>query len=1382
MHDQKISGERAMKHQKNKQLSSYLLGMVIGAGIALPININAAPGVLSDSPLFLTNKAEPNIFFMTDDSGSMDWEITVDGTGTMDPTSGEWRYVFDAADNAYGNTYNAPAQENDNATTTGVWRARNHLYNKMYYNPATTYTPWPGVDNAGVAFKEAYINSGPTWNTRQDPYLSASTTVDLSTNMTTTADQDNGTTITNNTFYPARYWVWDDTYTAGGSDNDDVIDAADSHTLIEIFPDGNGANKTPVCTNGVDATVTEQRTEACKLRTYADEMANFANWYTYNRRREYAAKNAIADVVKNSGNVRMGLATLNSNQGSSSEEAMASMNNDMTSGNKKDLADAIYSIQSDNGTPLRRALQDAGNYYAGDGGTPFGDDALALDTTIPANATTAPDQCSQNFTVLMTDGFYGGSDADDPDVDNADADNSGWTGDYDPANNGTTVTQTFRFDEDPYQDTESDSLADVAMHYYERDLRTSTPNKVPIKCGVDENPGQHMVTYTVAFGVKGTLDTSTIPAHPSRGYATNCTATTGSAFTWPDPDDGDPEKIDDLVHAAYNGRGEYLNATNPKELSTSLTDAFKSITSRIGAGSGVTFNTNSLNSESKLYQAKFNSTQWSGELEAYSLDAFANVASTPDWQAATVLDARTLVSDPRTIITYNDTTDAAVAFDWANLSSSQQNDLKTDSTGTAEVTIGFPKAKAVLDYIRGDRDCEIGSSGTCSLTKEFRTRNSRLGDLIHSQPIYSGAPKQQWPEQAPFGVAPENYGDYTSGIAAASAAFSSGKNASTRTSMIYSGANDGMLHAFNAETGEEVFAYIPSTVYSTAVGKGLHTLSEPSYTHKYYVDLSPTLSQAYIDTGSGDNWHSVLLGGLRGGGRGLYALNVTDPDSIIDAASATAKETAAKNMVMWEFTNADDADLGYSFSRPSVVPVGTDSGVDWYVVFGNGYNADTTAGADGKAYLFVLKLEGPGDNDTWDLGTDYYKVPTGVGATNNLNGLSTPAVVDLNRDSIVDRVYAGDLHGNMWAFNLTGAPANNNAGWASAYTSGSTPAPLFYATDGDAGAGNKQPITTRPTIIRHPTVDTVSSGGSVNEPNLMVYFGTGQYLTSSDLTSSSTQSFYAVWDQGDDELTVNRSDFDADPDTVDTDADNNLVKKTFTTPTTLSRVGGTDAVDYTNSTVYGWYYDLPETAERVTTNSTVRGDVVFFNTLVPSLEPCGYGGSGWELGVQTKDGSSQCGTFDTNGDGIVDCATDDSSAGTKKIGSVPNESSFISGGGGGTPTTPDDDDNDNDDYNDPNASTPPGTLLYGGPGSCPEQTMPAPISCPSTQKPVFNTHTDTDSCKTFDWSCEAICTPPKKPVTKVTNNSDGTLTSTVVCVEENISHTGRFSWRELPFN
>lgn len=1341
-----------MKFQTKNKLSAYLLGLLIGTGIALPINVTAAPGNLADEPLFLTNKAEPNIFFMTDDSGSMDADLMTPLSnpplGCSSGCEGLFYISYPGGGyNWYG--YVTKPTTNDNRYTdlvvptqaslqaiagapasyyNTVWRVRNSSYNKVYYDPTVTYKPWSGLDNAGAIYQDAYDPTGPTWRTRLDPYISTSTVVDLTASQSITTSRPNisstGASALTFSYTPDFYWVWKD-------DGDTIIEEDDLHVLIDI-------SSAPTCSGalGLKTSVDTQYTEQCILRTSADELVNFANWWTYHRRREYAAKNALSDVVKNSNGVRMGIATINENNSANTLNAMASMNPDVSTGNKRSLLNSIFSIQSEDGTGLLTALEESGNYYDGVGATPFGNNQLALDTTAPTGASTAPDQCSQNFTILMTDGYYTGTESG---YDHADNDSSNWTGSYDPENDGTTVSNTFSFDGNPYADSYQETLADIAMHYYERDLRTATPNKVPIRCGLDENPGQHMVTYTVAFGVNGTIDPATLPAHPNRGYATSCSATTGSAFTWPDPATA-TGKIDELIHAAYNGRGEYLNAANPTELSTRLTDAFRSITSRIGAASGVTFNTNVLNSNSKLYRARFNSTQWSGELEAIALDAFGNLATTIDWEAGNVLSTRNITTNERIMVTYKPSTNAAVAFRWANLDTSQQDDLKTDSTGTAEVTALFPRANARLAFIRGDRTCEIGAVGTCSITKEFRARSSRLGDLIHSQPIYSGVPSQRWPVQAPFGAALETYSDYKNGVAAASDAFSSTKVANTRTPMLYIGGNDGMLHAFNADNGEEVYSYIPSMVYSNTTGYGLHALSEPGYNHKYYVDLSPTVSEAYIDTGSGDNWHTVLVGGLRGGGRGLFALNVTDPDAVIEAGTTTAKETAVKNQVMWEFTNADDADMGYSFSQLSIVPLGTSSGVEWYVVFGNGYNADTSAGADGESKLFLLKLEGPGVDNTWNLGTDYYKITTGVGTTADINGLSTPRLLDLNSDSIADRAYAGDLHGRMWAFDLTGS-----SGWDVAYDTSGTPKPLFTASTGDAGAGIRQPITDRPVIIRHPTVH-IALGS--NEPNLMIYFGTGQYLAAGDLSDTTTQSFYAVWDQGDQERTVHRTD--------PTDAANHLVKKVFTTPQALTREGGTEAVDYT--TDYGWYYDLPDTGERVTTNPSVYGDIVFFNTLIPSLEPCGYGGSGWELGVSTTDGSSSCGTFDTNGDGALDCVDDISSAGSKKIGSVPMESNFIGGGGGGY-------------------TAPPVPTL---PAGCPAYVEPALQSCPAGQKLVTTYPLDGSSCPIKTNACKPICEEGKTPVTRWTTNSDGTQSKATICIDSNTAHTGRFSWRELP--
>jgi type IV pilus assembly protein PilY1 len=205
----------------------------------------------------------------------------------------------------------------------------------------------------------------------------------------------------------------------------------------------------------------------------------------------------------------------------------------------------------------------------------------------------------------------------------------------------------------------------------------------------------------------------------------------------------------------------------------------------------------------------------------------------------------------------------------------------------------------------------------------------------------------------------------------------------------------------------------------------------------------------------------------------------------------------------------------------------------------------------------------------------------------------------------VDRVYAGDLRGNMWVFDLSDTNANQ---WDVAYTASSTPVPLFTAPAG-------QPITAKPVLARHPSVPDSKSPS--NLPNMMVYFGTGQYLVDADKTTTGTQSFYGVWDSGDDELTR-----------VD------LVEQTFDT-SFASKVLTRNPVNYASD--YGWYFDLVETGERSVTASIARSDTVFFNSFVPMEDPCSVGGFGYKYAVDMVTGGSPLEpTFDSNGDGVVD--------------------------------------------------------------------------------------------------------------------------------------------------
>ena len=319
---------------------------------------------------------------------------------------------------------------------------------------------------------------------------------------------------------------------------------------------------------------------------------------------------------------------------------------------------------------------------------------------------------------------------------------------------------------------------------------------------------------------------------------------------------------------------------------------------------------------------------------------------------------------------------------------------------------------------------------------------------------------------------------------------------------------------------------------------------------------------------------------------------------------------------MWEFSDADDDDLGYTFSRPSIVPLeGPGGTIRWAAIMGNGYDDD----GDGDAQLFILFLEG-GLDGVWTPGTDYIKITTETG-----NGLSNPAVIDTDGDGLADRAYAGDREGNMWAFDLSGS---DTAQWGSAYMDGSDPLPLFTAED-------DQPITTTPVIVRNSSIPT----SAANAPNVMVVFGTGQYLTTDDPETDETQAMYGVWDSGIGELDKG--------DLEEQDIDTGL--------TTEGKPGRTltdKSVNYSDK--YGWRIELPDTGERLITDPVIRGDLVFFNTMKPDTDACSFGGSGWLMVARWLTGGRPTEvSFDLNRDGLLtdlDEIDDDAAAGEEVTG------------------------------------------------------------------------------------------------------------------------------------
>ena len=342
-------------------------------------------------------------------------------------------------------------------------------------------------------------------------------------------------------------------------------------------------------------------------------------------------------------------------------------------------------------------------------------------------------------------------------------------------------------------------------------------------------------------------------------------------------------------------------------------------------------------------------------------------------------------------------------------------------------------AKARLQYLRGDRSNE-GKKGY-----KFRERESLLGDIVHSSAVHVGEPdKRRWPDGGKFPAGTDSY-----------SAFAKKIKAKKRKGVVYVGANDGMLHGFDAKSGKELLAYLPSNLFSTVASAGYHYLTQADYQHRYYVDATPTVNDVYINK----SWRSVLVGHQGAGGRGLYALDVTNPGAF--------SEANAKKVVLWEFNNSHDQHLGYTFAKPTIalLPNGR-----WAAIVGNGYEDladDKTGGPDpapGQAQLFIIYLDGPGSDGKWDYGRDkdYFRIPTGAGSAAERNGLSTPGVADIDIDGVVDRVYAGDVRGNLWTFDLSSDKA---ADWKVAHSDGKTPKPLFAS--GLKKSGKKQVCETK---------------------------------------------------------------------------------------------------------------------------------------------------------------------------------------------------------------------------------------------------------------------------------------------------------------------------------
>ncbi len=667
---------------------------------------------------------------------------------------------------------------------------------------------------------------------------------------------------------------------------------------------------------------------------------------------------------------------------------------------------------------------------------------------------------------------------------------------------------------------------------------------------------------------------------------------------------------DETTEWDENGDGNpdnYFLVTNALKLAEQLETAFDEITSRTGSAATVTVNSGSLNTDSLLYQAKFDTDDWSGSVQAFQILPDASLSTITTWDAKDEINKQNY-SSGREIITYNSAENTGIAFRWpSNYLNPQSKELSAIEAGVLVSNIASDKqnyGQDILNYIRGDRSEE---EGTASSTRLFRTRTSVLGDIVHSNPLFVGPPTFFFPNtwnsidgiSAPENNASQKYSDFRSSF-------------KDRPPVLYFGANDGMLHAVDATPsgGNELLAYIPSTAYPN-----LSKLTSPSYNHKYFVD-GPA---AYGDTFFNNNWHTVLVGTLRAGGQGTFALDISNPQKVGVSGYPNFSEDNASKLVLWEFTDADDADLGYTYGQPSIVRMANGK---WAAVFGNGFNnthSDAHVSDSGNAVIFIVDIENGNLIAKLDTGKGTEQDPLG---TDRPNGISATTPIDVNGDSIVDYIYAGDLFGNVWKFDVSSA---NILNWKSAFLSGATPTPFFVATD---APGKTQPITTKVQVSTHPKFKTSN--------DFMVYFGTGKYLEAEDSNANNevTQTFYGLWDNG--STLLNR---------------NSLVLQSILEERSLGSVGSfrlvsDNEVNWSSpATDRGWRIDLVSAqnnnnkGERQVSNAIIHNGRIIFTTLIPSGDICKAGGSGWLMELDVNNGGAlDSSPIDTNGDGVIDAA------------------------------------------------------------------------------------------------------------------------------------------------
>lgn len=1194
---------------------SLAMGLSVLGILVLPAATAAAASIpVAQQPLTVRAPIPPNIVLMLDDSGSMRWDIMPD-YGYLSDTSQDG-LTNSAVNGVYYNpasTYAPPphadaslypASDFANAPINGLDASSITVdlsqYRGMYDSNKTNYRA--SAIQYSVALKKvaassyAPATSCPSgWgNSSKYPgYCSYQDNNDQSDSNPSNWYYDGGIPYnfydtSNDYYYKSRCTSVSDVYDYNGSLNNDKCYPGISFFVYTTGPQGNYTTHFVPKTAGDCNLVTLPANGVCDDSNATRQ--NVANWFSYYHTRILMARSGLLTAFLDlSPMYRLGFASINGSGASWISSNISDVFNfstytksnnrlaevkpfgDGTPGTRKaEFWDwAANVVQADGSTPLPGALDGAGKYYKDS--QPW--KSMDGDPGYDADGPNTPIACRAAYTILTTDGFWNGS---VPSVGNVDG-----TG-------GPTVTgpnaQSYTFNAAlPYKDDYSNTLADVAMQYWKNDLQPGITNEVPFDKNVDPAFWQHMVTFTMGMGFEpvNIAPTGTtvdqIFAWANGGAAIN-------NFAWPKPSADNINNIADLAHAGVNGHGAFFSVKSPDAFTSALKAALNRIASRVGTGASLSANSTQLDNGTVIYQANYYSVKWKGDLSAFKVNQTTGaIDANPTWTASAMLlssatvNGSILTYPSRDIETWNPTSGQFVSF-----ANSGVTPPSLDSAQLTALGANAAAQVAMVDYLRGDNTLEIANGGT------FRDRDTPLGDIVDSQPVYVGAPNADEFINRSF------YGTSDFNAWAVGAAF-------TRTPLIYVAANDGMLHAYNAATGAEVYSYLPGAVITA----GLKSLSDPNYgtpsaEHQFYNDGQLTVADAYLPSLpqiNGSSWHTILVGTTgRGTAKAVYALDVTDPDNITPLWERSAGDGKAGSDY-----------IGQMVGKPVIAQTNYDSTVPsstWSVLMGNGYNS-----AQGVSALLQF-----------DLATGNLDVHVTTDATSG-NGLAAPVVWLGNAANGVGTVaYAGDRHGQVWSFALNDATGSNP-------TPTSTGSLLFTAVD---GGGKVQPITAGMQAGRDPKTG-----------NVWVFFGTGQYLTTADITTTDTQSWYGIIVQSSDASLVTKL----------SQGRGNLVQRAITSQTAAngntlaarSITEWTDPSDMDGKS--GWYLDLlapgdpdpVQQGERTVDPFQFQGRLLIGATRIPQVtDVCSTGGSGWIMAIDPFSGTAPSGNFfDINGDGYV---------------------------------------------------------------------------------------------------------------------------------------------------